>query len=73
MPQIPKSNITRLKGEAYKKLQVEVLERDGFTCQECGRWTENPPHHIKFRSQGGDDTVENLITLCNGCHYKKHN
>lgn len=29
-------------------------------------------HHIRFRSQQGDDSAENLITLCNDCHDSLH-
>ncbi|MEI3336354.1 MAG: HNH endonuclease [Clostridium sp.] len=25
-------------------------------------------HHIKYRSEGGSDRPENLITLCSKCH-----
>lgn len=71
MPQ-PKIKIIRLSRYKLKKLQIEVLKRDNFTCQECGDYTEAPPHHIKFLSQGGSDTAENLITLCVRCHAKKH-
>ena len=70
--QIPKNKPIRLSRYKLKKLQIEVLKRDNFTCQECEEYTEAPPHHIKFLSQGGDDTAENLITLCVRCHAKKH-
>jgi 5-methylcytosine-specific restriction endonuclease McrA len=73
LKQYPKSKIVRLKGAKYKKLQIVVLEKFDFTCQECGAWTTAPPHHIKFRSKGGSDTEDNLICLCVDCHYKKHN
>ena len=64
----------RLSRYKFKKLQLEVLERDNFTCQnpECGVYTENAPHHVIFLSQGGEDTAENLITLCISCHAAKH-
>jgi len=64
----------RLSRYLLKKLQKEVLIRDNFICQnpECGVYTENPPHHIIFLSQGGSDTAENLITLCIKCHAEKH-
>jgi len=66
----------RLSRHKYKQLQIAVLERDGFTCQYCGRHTEASPHHRRYRSQGGDDSLENLITLCgpleNDCHRKLH-
>jgi len=68
----PKEKIIRLKGQAYKKLQRRVLERDEYKCQTCGKWTEAPPHHVRHRSQGGSDTLENLKTLCMRCHEKAH-
>lgn len=38
-------------------------------CEWCGR-TDRPlqHHHIRFRSAGGGDTLENLILLCDACH-----
>ena len=68
----PKNKPIRLKGKKYKALQYAVLKRDDFTCQKCGCWTTAPPHHIKFRSSGGSDTMENMITLCMKCHEKEH-
>ena len=64
----------RLSRYMLKKLQKEVLIRDNFICQApgCGVYSESPPHHIIFLSQGGSDTAENLITLCPKCHAKKH-
>lgn len=32
----------------------------------------DPPHHIVFKSQGGDDTAENLVLLCKVCHRFMH-
>ena len=29
-------------------------------------------HHKDFRSQSGDNSEENLITLCAGCHSRVH-
>ena len=71
-----KSKPTRLKGYKYKQLQKQVLERDNFTCQKCRERTTYQPHHIIYRSRGGSDTTENMITLCgpleNDCHRKAH-
>ena len=42
-------------------------------CQLCDSWQNiDPPHHIVFRSQGGSDIPENLISLCRGCHNNAH-
>ena len=72
-----KKKSKRLKGKRYKALQLNVLERDNFTCQNCGRHTQAPPHHIIYRSHGGADTMENMITLCGpmeiNCHDDVHN
>jgi 5-methylcytosine-specific restriction endonuclease McrA len=29
-------------------------------------------HHLKFRSQGGKDVIENLASVCRECHIKAH-
>lgn len=69
---VAKEKPIRLKGSKYQSLQIYVLLRDNYTCQSCGVFTQNDPHHIIFRSQGGSDTEENLITLCVRCHAKAH-
>lgn len=69
----PKQERIRLKGKAYRKLMIKAWEKDKGLCQECGVYTEESPHHIIFKSQGGSDTMENLILLCQKCHWKKHN
>ena len=68
----PKPTTIRKGGRAYRQLQVLVLRRDNFTCQKCGRHTLAPPHHIIKRSQGGSDTMDNLVTLCMDCHEREH-
>lgn len=53
-----------------------VLNRDNHTCQYCkGKRKDSKleVHHIVFRSQGGSDNQENLITLCHTCHSLLHN
>ena len=50
-----------------------VLNRDSYTCQICGaKHTRLEVHHIVYRSQGGTDDEDNLITLCESCHKKIH-
>jgi len=62
----------RLDPEAYRKLCREVLERDGWRCQSCGRMENLQVHHIQPRSRLGDDTAENLVALCAKCHQEVH-
>jgi 5-methylcytosine-specific restriction endonuclease McrA len=62
----------RLDPDAYHKLRTEVLERDGWRCQYCGGSDRLQIHNIRSRSLLGDDTEENLITLCADCHSDIH-
>ena len=57
----------------YSSRRGAVLHRDNYTCQCCGKKNcRLEVHHIKFRSNGGIDDEENLITLCKGCHDGVH-
>ena len=60
-------------GENCENLRKAVLKRDDHTCQRC-REDRGPlqAHHIIPRSQGGLDTLENLITVCRPCHAVQH-
>lgn len=62
----------KLEPEAYEALCQETLRRDKWRCRSCGYRQTLAAHHIVFRSQGGDDTSENLITLCTSCHRGVH-
>lgn len=58
-------------GERYgmDTRRAAVFFRDGYTCQCCGKKNKIfEVHHIVFRSMGGSDRLENLITLCTDCH-----
>ena len=63
---------TQLDPEAYQQLCQQVLERDGWRCQACGKRANLQVHHIVLRSQSGDDIEDNLITLCSECHDQIH-
>lgn len=65
---------TRLKGKKLIALYRQVYERDNGCCVRCGRWIEEGtiPHHRKYKSQGGGDTLDNLEMLCMECHSKEH-
>lgn len=50
---------------------AQTLAETYLYCVLCGR-PHNDPHHIKFRSRGGKDTLENEIPVCRGCHDRVH-
>ena len=62
----------RLDPAPYRQLRQQVLERDGWRCQYCGRLEQLEVHHIRSRAQLGADSELNLITLCADCHTKLH-
>lgn len=61
-------------------LRAQVLERDGYTCTMCGAGAGEPDElnpgrkvrlhmgHIRDRSHGGTDTLDNLRALCSNCN-----
>ncbi|QYK05554.1 HNH endonuclease [Shewanella zhangzhouensis] len=63
-------------------VRVKVLERDKFSCKQCG-WNLSKAHpadkrsmlelhHLEHHAKGGENTEDNLITLCNVCHDGVH-
>ena len=51
-----------------------VFARDNYTCQCCGKSKNKilQIHHIIYRSNGGTNRVDNLITVCTDCHTSKN-
>jgi hypothetical protein len=56
-----------------------VLSRDSYCCQICNsNWKSKNKsdnlhvHHILFRSNAGNNSPDNLITLCKICHDDLH-
>jgi 5-methylcytosine-specific restriction endonuclease McrA len=68
----PKTERLRLDPVAYDQLRQQVLRRDGWRCQACGTMANLEVHHKEFRSHCGEDSEENLITLCTSCHSQMH-
>lgn len=59
----------------FENTRAMILNRDGYTCRYCrGKHKDSKleVHHIIFRSQGGSDEADNLITLCHTCHKALH-
>jgi len=68
----PKATRLRLDAASYEARRLQVLRRDGWRCQWCGATSNLEVHHKEFRSQAGDDSELNLITLCAACHARVH-
>lgn len=67
------------------QLRTDILERNGFTCQQCGAGPGDPDpsnparkvrlhiDHIIPISQGGTNDRSNLRTLCSACNQGRSN
>lgn len=69
------------KNKMPKAVRAKVVDREMRLCARCGRGQHRTRgragdflhvHHIKYRSEGGDHTPENLIALCGECHDVVH-
>ena len=66
----------KLNDPRWQTKRMEILQRDNFTCQECGKKQKKGlhVHHLKYDSHNPWETSgDNLVTLCKDCHDKKHN
>lgn len=63
---------TIAKNKEYKNFRQKILQRDNFTCQECGSKNRLQVHHIQSRKLRPDLIMDenNCITLCIVCHAK---
>lgn len=57
----------------FQNVRHAILARDNYQCQNCKtRDGVFEVHHLVFRSKGGSDEPENLVTLCRKCHRDYH-
>lgn len=63
-------------GRPVKFCRINVLTRDGFRCQYCGRklpMRELNYDHVVPRVRGGGTSWENIVTACYPCNTRKAN
>jgi hypothetical protein len=53
----------------YYDVRYFVFARDNYTCQVCKKKNKIlNTHHLLFKTEGGTDRADNLITVCTDCH-----
>lgn len=73
--QLPCEIKPRKRTSIPPKLRYQILKRDGYRCQLCGRTAQDKVVlHIDHRQPlagGGDNSPENLWVLCEDCNLGK--
>ena len=58
---------------SYYNVRYYVSARDNYTCQVCKKKNKILHiHHIVYKSKGGSDRPNNLITVCTDCHTQEN-
>lgn len=72
-PEISGEEYQNGQKKGYDNSKAYVLCRDKHTCTVCAKSpVPLQVHHVIWRSAGGSDLPENLVTLCEKCHNRVH-
>lgn len=71
-PEISGEEYQKGQKKGYNNTKAFVRFRDKNTCQQCGSKEHIEVHHIQHREDDGPDRPDNLICLCQKCHYNHH-
>jgi len=72
---------SKIAGTGWAKVRLKVLDRDNYTCQNCGEDNRSKlmVHHLDWRgkrrnvpSKEWNNKMSNLQTLCFKCHNGIH-
>ena len=73
-------SVIKLKSYIYLKTKnipltrKNIIERDNYTCQYCGKYSKNITiDHIIPKVRNGKDSWENLVSACIKCNLNKGN
>ena len=67
------AQVTRHSYDVPAKVKEEVFARDGNACLKCGALESLSIDHIQPLGSGGDNSTNNLQTLCTSCNSSKGN
>lgn len=64
----------RMDLNGWYKLRWQILARDSFTCQYCGKGAPDVQLEVDHKvslADGGTDSLDNLVTSCWACNRGK--
>ena len=76
-PEIHNEQYQQCALAGWENLKAYAKYRDGYRCRACGKSKHKDGvklevHHIIRRADGGTDTPDNVVTLCEECHKAHH-
>ena len=63
-----------LSHKGQHETRMLVFERDGYTCRRCNKQLTRfaaTVDYVKAPEDGGNESVENLITTCSDCNTRR--
>lgn len=63
--------VRHIRKETPSKIKKEVLARDNYQCRYCKSIDEPTIDHVIPLCRGGENTVDNMQTLCKKCNEEK--
>ena len=61
-----------MNSEHWQQVRQIVFERDNWQCRRCGTAKDLRVHHISYAHLGRPEELDDVITLCDNCHYQVH-
>ena len=62
-----------LDSSDWKQRRARILKRDKYQCSMCGTGMNLRVHHVRYPDVLGEESDDDLITVCDSCHEKIHN
>lgn len=63
-----------LRSDMWKKRRRIKLQREGYTCEDCG-CSASQAHHESYDNLAASEAeweIEDLVALCEACHKRRH-
>ena len=63
----------KLSDGRWQRKRLQIFQRDGFRCQDCGSQDDLQVHHLYYLTgiQPWEHPDDLLTTLCGNCHQKR--
>lgn len=65
-------NTAYYRSPEWVAVRSAAISRDCARCVDCGSWQLLQVHHIRYPVPIEETSVDDVITVCSGCHAKRH-